>query len=153
MTFFNLCVLDVCQFTIGIPTFIPSIQVGCLGTITPLTSPPPNLKSMFDFGMSGPLIGLLTSFVLLADGLQLTSLMDMNQLSLLPSIPTYILRTSTMGGALIERFLGSGSLIPHVTSSSLPLHPFAIAGYIGIISNALALLPLGCKYKLETYLL
>jgi hypothetical protein len=57
----------------------------------------------------------------------------------------YLLRASTLGGALIERFLGSGSLLPDVVSSSLPLHPFAIAGYIGMITNALALLPLGSK--------
>ena len=98
---------------------------------------------MFDFGMSGPLLGLLGSLILLADGLQLTSMMDIHHLATQPSIPTYILRASTLGSAFIEWFLGSGSLIPDVASSSLPLHPFAIAGYIGMISNALALLPLG----------
>lgn len=98
---------------------------------------------MFDFGMSGPLLGLLGSFILLADGLQLTSMMDIHHLATQPSIPTYLLRASTLGSAFIEWFLGSGSLIPDVASSSLPLHPFAIAGFIGMISNALALLPLG----------
>jgi hypothetical protein len=135
-----------CQFNVGIPTFIPSIQLGCIGTITPLKSPPPSLKSMFDFGMSGPLAGLLGSFVLLAYGLQKTSMLDLNHIASQPSLPTYLLRASTLGGAFIEQFLGSGSLIPDVTSPSLPLHPFAIAGYIGMISNALALLPLGSKH-------
>jgi hypothetical protein len=100
---------------------------------------------MFDFGMSGPFLGLLGSVALLAAGLQSTSLMNVNELASQPSMPTYLLRSSTLGGAFIEWFLGSGSLIPDVTSPSLPLHPFAIAGYIGMISNALALLPLGSK--------
>ena len=118
----------ITQFNVGVPTFIPSIQLGCIGTITPLKSPPPNLKSMFDFGLSGPLVGLIGSFALLVDGLQVTSMMDINHIASLPSIPTYLLRASTLGGAFIEQFLGSGSLIPDATSSSLPLHPFAIAG-------------------------
>ena len=133
------------QFNVGNPTFVPSIQLGCIGTITPLTSPPPSLKSMFDFGMSGPLLGVLGSFAMLVVGLQSTSSMDMIHLASQPTIPTYLLRSSTLGGALIEWFLGSGSLIPDVSSPSLLLHPFAIAGYIGMISNALALLPLGSK--------
>jgi hypothetical protein len=136
----------VIKFTIGLSTLVPSIQIGCLGTVTPLTSPPPNLKSLFDFGMSGPFIGLIASFVLLAGGLQLTSTMDLNELSHMPSIPTYLLRSSTLGGAFIQWFLGSASIIPDLTFSSLHLHPLAIAGYIGLISNALALLPLGGKH-------
>ena len=142
----------VTQFNIGIPTIIPSVLLGCVGTITPLKSPPPSLKSMFDFGMSGPLVGLLGSFAMLVHGLQMTSMMDMNHIASLPSIPTYLLRASTLGGAFIEQFLGSGSLIPDVSSSSLPLHPLAIAGYIGMISNALALLPLGSKICYEMVL-
>jgi hypothetical protein len=80
----------------------------------------------------------------------MTATMDLDQLSLLPSIPIYILRSSTIGGAFIERFLGPGVLPPGLSSSSpsaLPLHPFAIAGIVGMLSNALALLPLGSKFN------
>jgi hypothetical protein len=102
---------------------------------------------MFDFGMSGPLVGLTTSFALLASGLQMSSTMSVDRLSLLPTLPTYLIRSSTLGGAFVEWFLGSDSFLPEVTA--LPLHPFAIAGFIGMLSNALALLPLGSKYSVR----
>lgn len=97
--------------------------------------------------MAGPLVGLITSVAFLAVGLSATAGMDLDHLSLLPSIPTYILRASTLGGTLIESFIGPGVLSTDLMSSSrLPMHPVAIAGYIGLLANALALLPLGSTY-------
>jgi membrane-associated protease RseP (regulator of RpoE activity) len=104
---------------------------------------------MFDFGIAGPLVGLIASVAFLTIGLSVTASTDLEYQSLLPTVPTYILRSSTMGGAFIEWFIGPNSLAPgSISSSRLPLHPFAIAGFIGMLSNALALLPLGSTYRL-----
>ena len=66
---------------------------------------------------------------------------------LLPVIPVDILRTSSLGGGLVEFFLGNGILMPEQAPNAVvQLHPFAVAGFIGCITNALALLPLGSKY-------
>jgi hypothetical protein len=100
--------------------------------------------------MAGPLVGLLASVAFLVFGLGVTASTDLEYQSLLPAVPTYILRSSTMGGAFIEWFIGPSALTPGLISASrVPLHPFAIAGFVGMLSNALALLPLGSTYRPE----
>ena len=130
------------KFDIGLPNLVPSLQLGLTGAITPLKSPPPNLRSLFDFSMAGPLSGIALSLVLLIHGLGETVHLDLAQQATLPALPIGLLRTSALGGGLVEMFLGNGVLdLPD--ESVLPLSPLAIAGYLGLISNAIALLPLG----------
>ena len=135
------------QFEVGLPTPIPSLQIGCMGTITPLQTPPPNLKSMFDFGVAGPLFGMVTSIAFLVTGLTITAGLDYTQTSSLPVLPSDLLLTSALGGGLVESFLGRGALIQGESLGYLPLHPYAIGGFLGILTNALALLPLGSKFS------
>ena len=60
---------------------------------------------------------------------------------------------ATDGGGVIEFVLGNGALsLPKaaigtaaVAGMTVPLHPIAIAGFIGLIINALAVLPIGSK--------
>lgn len=104
---------------------------------------------MFDFAIAGPLAGMVASLFLLYTGLSITISVDMVGQSQLPALPILFLHTSALGGALIESFLGIGVLTSATPETSvLPLHPFAIAGYIGLISNALSLLPVGRKSKM-----
>jgi len=131
------------KFDVGVPNLIPSYQLGLTGTITPLKSPPPTLKSMFDFALAGPLTGYLLSMGMFLYGLTLTMSMDVVQVSSsLPPVPVELLRTSALGGGIIESFMGSG-VLDGMADSSLRLHPLAIAGFAGLMSNALALLPMG----------
>jgi hypothetical protein len=71
---------------------IPSITTGLTGCITPLKSPPPNAKALFDFAIAGPLSGFAVSFMLLLTGLELTSSMDMNAQLQLPVLPVDLIR-------------------------------------------------------------
>jgi len=72
-----------------------------------------------------------------------------------PELPIEILRQRTLGGGLIEFSLGTGALgVPGgsegtsaIASINIPLHPVAIAGYIGLVVNALALLPTRSEYN------
>ncbi|CAB9529748.1 Probable zinc metalloprotease EGY1, chloroplastic [Seminavis robusta] len=130
------------KFDIGLPTLVPSIQLGLQGAITPFKSPPPSNKSMFDFAMAGPLAGLLLSVTLLVAGLDMTASMEMTAANQLPAFPAELLRSSALGGGLVEFFLGKGAVMS-AAAPVVPLHPFAIAGFVGMLSNALALLPLG----------
>lgn len=100
---------------------------------------------MFDFAVSGPLAGLAVSLFLLVNGLGITASMDLTASSQLPALPVLLLHASALGGGLVETFLGSGVLSTATPETVLPLHPFAIAGFVGLITNALALLPLGRK--------
>lgn len=138
------------QFDIGLPNFIPSLSTGLLGAITPFKSPPKNWNSMFDFAIAGPSAGMVASLFLMYTGLSITISVDMAGQSQLPALPISLLHASALGGSLIESFLGNGVLTSATPETSvLPLHPFAIAGYVGLISNALSLLPLGRKSRLR----
>jgi membrane-associated protease RseP (regulator of RpoE activity) len=107
---------------------------------------------MFDFAIAGPLAGMVVSIFLLYTGLSITASMDMAEQSQLPALPVLLLHVSALGGGLIESFLGSGVLTTATPETSvLPLHPLAIGGYIGLISNALSLLPVGSKLTLPLW--
>lgn len=154
-TFFAACVTQLVheashqavalkdKFKAGLPTILPSLQTGLSGAITPLKTSPPNLKSLFDFSMAGPLSGLIISLFFMYSGLELTAFMGPDAQSLLPSLPLQLLRSSALAGGMVEWLLGDGILAPG--GGTILLHPFAIAGYIGLISNAIALLPIGSK--------
>lgn len=128
------------KFRVGLPTFLPSLQLGLFGSITPILSPPPNFRSLFDFAVAGPLLGLIASLTFLAHGLFLTASTPLTDLAMLPALPTMILRASTLGGEMVETFLGPETLL---VSDTVSLHPEAIAGFSGLVANALALLPTG----------
>ena len=134
------------KFKTGLPTILPSLQTGLSGAITPLKTSPPNLKSLFDFSMAGPLSGLIISLFFMYSGLELTAFMGPEAQSQLPSLPLQLLRSSALAGGMVEWLLGDGILAPG--GGTILLHPFAIAGFVGLISNAIALLPIGSKYLL-----
>jgi membrane-associated protease RseP (regulator of RpoE activity) len=133
------------------PTFVPSIFTGITSTVTTFRTPPKNIATMFDYAMAGPVAGMITSLLAVAVGCQLTSVAS--DMSLFPALPLEILRQSTLGGGVIEFVLGNDALsLPKaaigtaaVAGMTVPLHPIAIAGYISLIVNALAVLPIGSK--------
>lgn len=138
-------------FEISLPTLVPSIFTGLTSSITSLKSPPKNKQDLLDFAVAGPLTGLLGSLALLCYGLLLTSTSDANTLQYYPGLPLLILRQSSLGGGLVELFLGAGTLqVPSslegtqaLSSTMIALHPFCIAGYFSLMVNALALVPAG----------
>ena len=76
----------------------------------------------------------------------MTASMDMDAAAQLPAMPVFLLQSSALGSGLVEYFLGTGVLVSGVLDNTVvPLHPFAISGFTGMMANALALLPLGRK--------
>lgn len=68
----------------------------------------------------------------------------------LPVLPVDLARASSLGGGMIQYFLGKYALQPDQGPEAyVALHPFAISGWIGCTINALALLPLGRKLLYE----
>ncbi|KAL7543542.1 hypothetical protein ACHAXR_012847 [Thalassiosira sp. AJA248-18] len=129
---------------IGLPTIVPGYQFGISGGLTPIKSSPKNIKSLFDFAIAGPLFGFAASIVLLYSGLEMTAFIDPSARDQLPSVPVEILRSSALGGGIIDYLLGDGVLnSPDPSTDLIKLHPYAIAGFGGLVINALSLLPLG----------
>ena len=138
-------------FEVAIPTLVPSIMTGVTNAITSLKSSPNNKKDLVDFAVAGPLVGMLASILLLSYGLVLTSSADPATIATYPGLPLAVLRTSSLGGGLIDIFLGNGVLnVPAsvegaqaLASTLIALHPFAVAGFFSLFVNALALVPAG----------
>jgi membrane-associated protease RseP (regulator of RpoE activity) len=131
---------------ISVPTIVPSLVVGTTSTVTTFKEPPKNQEAMFDFAVAGPLTGVLASIVALVVGSQLTLTSDP---ATLPALPLEILRQSTLGGGIIDGIIQGSLYIPDgapMTGIMISLHPLAMAGYISLIINALALVPVGSKF-------
>lgn len=133
-----------------IPTLLPCFgNLPLLGTLTRIKSSPKNLTSLFDFALAGPLMGFLSSLIFLGTGLLATkAAMDSDASSAaqyLPALPVSVLNLSTLGGSLIDYFFagGDGYITAMDPTTPFPLHPFAIAGYVGLLINAADMLPLG----------
>jgi len=131
------------KFKAGAPTIIPSLQTGLSGCITPIQTPPPNFNSLFDFAISGPLVGIVISVLLMYTGLEQQVFMDAVTQSQLPSLPVELVRSSSFAAGMVEWLLGDGVLLSSTSTDLIRLHPLAIAGFVGIITNALNLLPIG----------
>jgi hypothetical protein len=106
---------------------------------------------MFDFSAAGPLFGMIASLFAVTVGSQLTTTADP---ATLPSMPLEILRQSSLAGGILDAVIGNGVLsVPDgalgtsaVSTMTIPLHPIAVAGFIGLIVNALNVLPIGSKF-------
>lgn len=126
---------------------MPSLVTGITSSVTTFKELPKNKEAMFDFAVSGPLLGFLASLAALAVGAQLTLSSDP---ATLPSLPVDILRQSTLGGSVVDIIIKGALYVPEGAPSSglmVSLHPLAVAGYISLIVNALALLPVGSKSR------
>ena len=131
------------QIEIAYPiALVPSISTGLLHSNTQLKSPPKNNNALFDFAIMGPILGLSASWTALLVGLQLTSQVKSSQVASLPHLPLEFFQVSTLTSATIESFLGTDVLLSLDTlSDNVAVHPLVIAGHVGILLNALNLLP------------
>mmetsp|Transcript_36664 Transcript_36664/g.88859 ORF Transcript_36664/g.88859 Transcript_36664/m.88859 type:complete len:600 (+) Transcript_36664:42-1841(+) len=130
-----------------LPALLPFPQgLPLLGSLTRLTSSPSNLTSLFDFAVLGNLLSLILSLSLIFSGILLSSHVDGQafRTDALPSIPVGVLKLSTLGGSLVDYVNGgSGFITAQESDTPVPLHPFFIAGYCGMIVSAVSLLPVG----------
>ena len=130
-----------------IPTFLPILgSLPLLGTLTRIKSSPKNFTSLFDFAFLGPLLGMVSSFIFLGTGLVATkAALDSGGAQFLPALPVSVLNLSTLGGSIVDNFFagGDGYITAMDPTTPVPLHPFAIAGYCGLLINAIEMLPLG----------
>jgi hypothetical protein len=133
------------KFRIGIPTLLPFWQLPFFGAWTPIVTAPKNLASLFDFAMLGSVMGLAVSAIFLYVGLQATAAASPDVAEFFPVMSVRELTRSTLGGTLVDNVLGGGSgfILLQDPSELVPLHPYAIAGFCGMMINALVLLPSG----------
>mmetsp|Transcript_17552 Transcript_17552/g.37963 ORF Transcript_17552/g.37963 Transcript_17552/m.37963 type:complete len:917 (+) Transcript_17552:50-2800(+) len=147
----HLAVAKSRNFEITIPTLVPSIMSGITSSITSLKTSPKNKQELIEFAVAGPLSGMIASILVLCYGLVLTATADSATVQMFPGLPLAVLRQSSLGGGLIDIFLGNGVLnVPSsaegaqaLATTLIALHPLAVAGFISLVVNALALVPVG----------
>ena len=127
------------------PTILPSLGLPYVGTLTRMKTAPKDYNTLFDFAFAGPVTGMGVAFAFLVWGLQLTVTMDQEAAKYLPSVPVGFLKLSSLGGTLVDQIVGGGAgiMLQEDPTTMISLHPFAIAGFTGMIINALDLIPIG----------
>ena len=114
------------------PFFLPNWQIGSFGAITRFESLLPNRNTLFDVAIAGPALGGLVSLSFLIIGLLLSGEGSLFQ------VPGQFLQGSLLVGAIAKLILGDA-----LQSNLIALHPLTILGWLGLVINALNLLPAG----------
>jgi len=122
------------------PYFIPGLPpLGTFGAVIQQKSLPPNKDSLFDLGISGPVIGFIVTAIVTLIGVQLSVLLAEAPAGaeLVPLPALFDVPLPFLFGIILILFPppGGGSIIW--------LHPLVQAGYIGMIVTMLNLMPIG----------
>ena len=131
------------------PTIIPNPVTGVTTTINRINEPFPTRQDLLKFAVAGPLLGMASSILLLYVGLALTP-NTKEALPFLPLVPISLLKMSTLASGLVDSVLGSGFVEGFQSESEgklVPLSPLAIAGFYGMIVNALSMIPFGSEFE------
>lgn len=139
---------------LGPPFFVPSLQVGNYGSVTPFADFPPTRSHMLDVALAGPIAGFVASAACLVAGLVLTASASAaaasvgvsgfgagdSAMALFPVVPAALFRASALGGTIVNALLPGGVV---GVDGLVTVHPFVLAGYTGLLANALNSLPIG----------
>jgi membrane-associated protease RseP (regulator of RpoE activity) len=120
------------QVKIGLPFFLPTGQIGSFGAITRFESLIPDRSTLFDITLAGPASGGLVSLLMLVIGLLLSHPGSGLE------IPSQFFQGSILVGILAKIVLGAT-----VHQATLSIHPLVIIGWLGLVINALNLMPAG----------
>jgi len=122
------------------PYFIPGLPpLGTFGAVIQEKSLPPSKDSLFDLGLSGPVIGFIATVIVTIIGVQLSVLLPEAPLGAQVSpIPEFFgIPLPLLFGVILILFPPAGS------GSFIWLHPVFYAGYIGMIVTMLNIMPIG----------
>lgn len=114
------------------PFFIPTWQIGSFGAFNRFESLLPNRQVLFDVAFAGPAAGGLVSLGMLLIGLILSHEGSFFE------IPSEFFQGSILVGTLAKVVLGNALKQPVVH-----LHPLVIIGWLGLVINAINLMPAG----------
>ena len=119
-----------------LPLFIPLPfpPFGTLGAIIRMDSRIPNLRALYDIGISGPLAGLAATLVFMVIGISLSSVQQ---------VTVVTEDTIQFGMPLLFQWVARLFFDFSVPGSELCFHPIAMAAWTGLFLTSLNLLPLG----------
>ncbi len=118
---------------VSLPYFIPMplTPIGTLGAVIAMDARVPNRKVLFDIGVTGPLAGLIPTFLCCYWGMQQARYA-------LPGQDAMI-----FGDPLLFQWLADWLLGPRPEGHEILLNPILFAGWVGLLITSLNLLPVG----------
>ncbi|KAI3924414.1 hypothetical protein MKW98_032615 [Papaver atlanticum] len=123
---------------LGIPFFVPNITLGSFGAITQFKSILPDRATKVDVSVAGPFAGAALSTSLFCLGLLLSTKPD--AAGDLVQVPSMLFQGSLLLGLISRATLGYTSM----HAATVSIHPLVIAGWCGLTTSALNMLPVGC---------
>jgi membrane-associated protease RseP (regulator of RpoE activity) len=123
-----------------LPYFIPTpFFLGTFGAFIQIKSPIPHRKALFDVGIAGPLGGFMVTVPILLWGLSLSKLVSLPEGYHMINEQIFDPRVSFLFAIFAKLVFGSS----FIAGKGIHLHPLAIAGYVGLSTTALNLMPVG----------
>ena len=116
----------------SLPYFMPSPVLGTFGAFIRVRSPIFSKQALFDIGVSGPLAGFAFLLPALSVGLAFSKV-----------IPGIAHQGSLEFGIPWLQVLLSKAIFPGAAASDIYLHPVARAAWVGMLTTAMNLLPIG----------
>jgi len=126
--------------SVTLPYFIPvPVSLGTFGAFIGLKSRAPNRKALFDVAIAGPLAGLIVAVLVLWRGLQNSLVVNGSATSLFFPFLGVDVGSSVMLATMSKLALKGALLHGH----RVIFDPLALAGWFGVVINAINLLPIG----------
>jgi len=131
------------------PIVLPAASLGGFGSHMPFSSFAANRSVLAEVSLAGPVVGGAASLASFFLGLAMTAAASEAELASFPKLPL-----DTLHASLLACF-STEVLLPHTAAmdavrlglelppDQLPLHPLAVAGFVGMLCNSLALVPCG----------
>jgi len=142
------------KFKISLPLLVPNGQLGTFGAVTQLRSLAEDRTALFDFAAAGPFAGGAVAAALFLVGLAMSG-GGGDDAALIP-VPAALLQGSLLLGGLTQAVLGGGGASASAASAAgvaaaakaaggaaVLVHPLLVAGWAGLVTTALNLLPVG----------
>jgi membrane-associated protease RseP (regulator of RpoE activity) len=116
---------------------VPLPPIGTFGAVIFMEPRQGDRKAVFDIGISGPLAGLVPTFLFLCIGL------SWSQFALAPAMPGGQGEQLVLGEPLLMQYFSHWLKGPTPASHYLLWHPFALAGWVGLLITSINLIPIG----------
>ena len=128
----------------SLPYFIPGIYYGTFGALIVQRSPPPTRDSLFDLGLTGPLVGFVISLVVVFFGMLLSPILSSTQYSELTAyLVTINVDITPLPLPLLFDWIWSLMTLGIPANYTALVHPVAYAGYVGFLITGLNYFPIG----------
>jgi membrane-associated protease RseP (regulator of RpoE activity) len=128
----------------SMPYFIPGFYYGTFGALIVQRSPPPNRDSLFDLGISGPVVGFVVSLIVVAIGLLMSPILSPTELAQLSAfLQQYGLPLSSLPTPILFDFMWLLITVGIPPGYTAYIHPVAFAGWVGFLITALNYFPIG----------